>query len=89
MSAPSSNGDASMVGGHAQYIKGYVSETIGSVTGSKEWVDSGKQDQEGAIDEMKVSFAFSWESQRSHVVARVCMLGVTPGNNDVLWSRGK
>lgn len=55
MSAPNSNSDASIVGGHAQYVKGYVNETIGNVTGSKEWADSGKQDQEGGIGEMKVS----------------------------------
>ena len=46
---------ASMIGGHAQYAKGYVSETIGNVTGSADWQESGKADQKEGIDSMKVS----------------------------------
>ena len=48
---------ASMVGGHAQYVKGYVEETVGNVTGSKEWQESGKLDAQAGIDEMKVSLS--------------------------------
>ena len=43
-----------MLGGHAQFAKGYVEETIGNVTGSKEWQDSGKNDAKAGIEEMKV-----------------------------------
>jgi hypothetical protein len=45
-----------MLAGHAQYVKGYVAETIGSVTGSKEWTESGKQNEEAGIATMKVCF---------------------------------
>lgn len=48
--------DSSLIGGHAQYVKGYVEETVGNVTGSKEWVDSGKKDTQAGIETMKVSF---------------------------------
>jgi len=46
---------ASMLSGHAQYAKGYVVETIGNVTGSKEWQESGKSDAQAGIDEMKTA----------------------------------
>jgi uncharacterized protein YjbJ (UPF0337 family) len=49
---------ASLVGGHAQYAKGYVEETIGNVTGSKEWQDSGKEDAQAGVDQMKVCLYF-------------------------------
>lgn len=48
----------SIIGGHAQYAKGYVEETIGNVTGSKEWIDSGKKDAQEGIDTMKVRTAY-------------------------------
>lgn len=48
-----------MLSGHAQYAKGYVEETIGNVTGSKEWQDSGKNDIQAGIDGMKVSIRSS------------------------------
>ena len=54
MSTDDSN-SASMLGGHAQYAKGYVEEAIGNVTGSKEWQESGKNDTQAGIAEMKVS----------------------------------
>jgi uncharacterized protein YjbJ (UPF0337 family) len=46
--------DASMLNGHAQFAKGYVEETIGNVTGSKDWQESGKADSKAGIEEMKV-----------------------------------
>ncbi|CZT11171.1 uncharacterized protein RCO7_09906 [Rhynchosporium graminicola] len=58
MSAPNSNNDSnapSIISGHAQYAKGYVEETIGNVTGSKEWQESGKKDAEAGIGEMKAA----------------------------------
>lgn len=53
--ASTNNSQPSMLGGHAQYAKGYVEETVGNVTGSKEWQASGKADAESGIAEMKVS----------------------------------
>jgi uncharacterized protein YjbJ (UPF0337 family) len=50
----SSNANPSMFNGHAQYAKGYVEETIGNVTGSKDWQESGQKDAQSGIDEMKV-----------------------------------
>jgi len=44
-----------MISGHAQYAKGYAEETIGNVTGSKEWQESGKKDISEAISEMKAA----------------------------------
>ena len=52
--ASNNSNDPSMISGHAQYAKGYAEETIGNVTGSKEWQDSGKKDTQAGIDEMKV-----------------------------------
>lgn len=49
---------ASMLGGHAQFAKGYVEETIGNVTGSKEWKESGKEDSQAGIAEMKVRILY-------------------------------
>lgn len=34
----------SMIGGHAQYVKGMVNEKIGAAMGSQEWIESGKSD---------------------------------------------
>jgi len=44
-----------MLSGHAKYAKGYAEETIGNVTGSKEWQESGKNDAKAGIDEMKAA----------------------------------
>jgi uncharacterized protein YjbJ (UPF0337 family) len=49
-----SNANPSMFNGHAQYAKGYVEETIGNVTGSKDWQESGQKDSQSGVDEMKV-----------------------------------
>ncbi|KAI9053123.1 hypothetical protein LZ554_003390 [Drepanopeziza brunnea f. sp. 'monogermtubi'] len=60
MSAPNSSNNsnaASMLSGHAQYAKGYVEETVGNLTGSKEWQDSGKKDAAAGIEEMKAANA--------------------------------
>jgi uncharacterized protein YjbJ (UPF0337 family) len=50
---PTSNGP-SMIGGHAQYAKGYVESTIGNVTGNADWKESGEKDMQGGIGEMRV-----------------------------------
>jgi uncharacterized protein YjbJ (UPF0337 family) len=47
---------SSIIGGHAQYAKGYVEETIGSVTGNQEWTEAGKKDEQEGIDAMRVSY---------------------------------
>lgn len=44
----------SMVGGHAQYAKGYVESTIGNVTGNEQWKESGEKDMGEGIGAMKV-----------------------------------
>lgn len=54
MSDTTNTNSASMLGGHAQFAKGYVEETIGNVTGSKEWQESGKNDAKAGVEEMKV-----------------------------------
>ncbi|PMD62449.1 uncharacterized protein K444DRAFT_557505 [Hyaloscypha bicolor E] len=46
-----------MLGGHVQYAKGYTEETIGNVTGSKEWQENGKKDTQEGINEMKAANA--------------------------------
>jgi len=48
-----------MLSGHAQYAKGYVEETVGNVTGSKDWQESGKKDSQSGIEEMKAASANS------------------------------
>jgi hypothetical protein len=43
----------SLVGGHAQYAKGYVTEMVGKAMGNKEWEESEKRTTECGIEEMK------------------------------------
>ncbi|KAH9898863.1 hypothetical protein F4778DRAFT_173050 [Xylariomycetidae sp. FL2044] len=45
----------SLVGGHAEYIKGAAESTIGSVTGSHAWTSSGEQAKAHAVDSMKAA----------------------------------
>jgi uncharacterized protein YjbJ (UPF0337 family) len=45
---------ASIVGGHAQFAKGYVYETIGNITGAESWKESGKRNILQGSEEMKV-----------------------------------
>jgi len=47
----------SLVGGHAQYVKGQAEATVGSVTGSEEWKKSGEQDKQQGVDAMKAASA--------------------------------
>ena len=44
----------SMIGGHAQYVKGMVNEKIGAVTGNEAWVESGQKDMAEGRGAMKV-----------------------------------
>lgn len=64
-----------MIGGHAQYAKGYVEETIGNVTGAKEWIDSGKKDTQEGIETMKVSFATTCLKQLDYIGDEI-MIGI-------------
>ena len=73
MSNNNTSNQPSMIGGHAQYAKGYAEETIGNVTGSKEWQDSGKKDAQAGIDEMKVRY-FSLPQAYSSSLDFVCMV---------------
>lgn len=43
----------SLIGGHAQYVKGAVEETIGNLTGSQSWKDAGVHDKQEAVETMK------------------------------------
>ncbi|THY66771.1 hypothetical protein D6C97_01340 [Aureobasidium pullulans] len=43
----------SLIGGHAQYVKGAAEGVIGSVTGNAAWQQSGETDKQGGIDAMK------------------------------------
>ncbi|UJR23374.1 hypothetical protein I4U23_026383 [Adineta vaga] len=49
------NNNASLIGGHAQYAKGVVEETIGNITGSQAWTESGVHDKQEAVDKMKAA----------------------------------
>jgi len=49
------NNNASLIGGHAQYAKGAIEETIGNITGSQAWKDSGAHDKQEAVDEMRAA----------------------------------
>ncbi|RYO82572.1 hypothetical protein DL766_000214 [Monosporascus sp. MC13-8B] len=55
MSENNSNQQPSLVGGHAEYVKGAAESTIGSVTGSHAWTSSGEQAKAHAVDTMKAA----------------------------------
>ncbi|KXT06210.1 hypothetical protein AC578_1398 [Pseudocercospora eumusae] len=60
MSTPSNSNPQthpSLIGGHAQYIKGQAEAGIGAVTGSEAWKDSGESDRQEGIDAMKAASA--------------------------------
>ncbi|KAL7902759.1 hypothetical protein HDV63DRAFT_407577 [Trichoderma sp. SZMC 28014] len=43
----------SLMGGHAQYLKGVGEAAVGSISGSKAWTDSGVHDKEAGLAAMK------------------------------------
>ncbi|KAI4728066.1 hypothetical protein E4T49_04206 [Aureobasidium sp. EXF-10728] len=45
----------SLIGGHAQYVKGAAEGVIGSVTGNTAWQQSGETDKQTGIDAMKAA----------------------------------
>ncbi|RYP63480.1 hypothetical protein DL771_009273 [Monosporascus sp. 5C6A] len=55
MSGNNSNQQPSLVGGHAEYVKGAAESAIGSVTGSQAWTSSGEQSKAHAVDTMKAA----------------------------------
>ncbi|KAF2238208.1 hypothetical protein EV356DRAFT_573333 [Viridothelium virens] len=44
-----------LVSGHAQYVKGAAVSAVGSVTGSESWQQSGEQQKEQGVNEMKAA----------------------------------
>ncbi|KAI1359853.1 hypothetical protein F5Y08DRAFT_344282 [Xylaria arbuscula] len=55
MSSNDNKHQPSLVGGHAEYIKGAAEATIGNVTGSEAWKASGEQAKAHAVDTMKAA----------------------------------
>ncbi|KAI0905035.1 hypothetical protein F4824DRAFT_441783 [Ustulina deusta] len=49
------NSQPSLIGGHAEYIKGAAEATVGDVTGSHAWKSSGEQAKSHAVDTMKAA----------------------------------
>ncbi|KAI5269995.1 hypothetical protein E4T47_06612 [Aureobasidium subglaciale] len=47
----------SLIGGHAQYVKGAAEGVIGNVTGNTAWQQSAETDKQGGIDAMKAASA--------------------------------
>ncbi|KAF2842253.1 hypothetical protein M501DRAFT_1054968 [Patellaria atrata CBS 101060] len=47
------NQQPGLVASHAEYVKAAAVETIGSVTGSQEWQQSGAQQKSQAVEDMK------------------------------------
>ncbi|KAI5199060.1 hypothetical protein E4T39_06429 [Aureobasidium subglaciale] len=47
----------SLIGGHAQYVKGAAEGVVGSVTGNTAWQQSAETDKQGGIDAMKAASA--------------------------------
>ncbi|KAI0841808.1 hypothetical protein F5Y06DRAFT_293506 [Hypoxylon sp. FL0890] len=55
MSSQNNQQQPSLIGGHAEYIKGATESTIGSVTSSQAWTSSGEQAKAHAVDTMKAA----------------------------------
>ncbi|KAI1180342.1 hypothetical protein F4777DRAFT_574103 [Nemania sp. FL0916] len=53
--ASNDNNQPSLIGGHAEYVKGATEATIGNVTGSHAWKSSGEQIKAHAVDTMKAA----------------------------------
>ncbi|KAK6443431.1 hypothetical protein LTR95_000258 [Oleoguttula sp. CCFEE 5521] len=57
MSSDSSSQQPSLIGGHAQYVKGAAESVIGSVTGNTSWQSSAETDKSAGIEAMKTASA--------------------------------
>ncbi|KAI0603060.1 hypothetical protein F4775DRAFT_10746 [Biscogniauxia sp. FL1348] len=55
MSSQNNQQPPSLVGGHAEYMKGAAESTIGNLTGSQAWTTSGEQAKSHAVDSMKAA----------------------------------
>jgi len=57
MSTPQSSDQSKpgLVASHAQYVKGQAVDAVGSITGSTEWKESGHQQKQDAIENMKAA----------------------------------
>jgi uncharacterized protein YjbJ (UPF0337 family) len=49
-------GEPSMLSGHAQYVKGAVEQTLGSMIGSESLKKTGQEDKEAGVTEMKAAY---------------------------------
>ncbi|KAH7009361.1 uncharacterized protein B0I36DRAFT_342146 [Microdochium trichocladiopsis] len=55
MSGNNSTQQPSLVGGHAEYVKGAAEAAIGDISGSHTWKSSGEQAKARAVDTMKAA----------------------------------
>lgn len=76
---------ASMLGGHAQYAKGYVAETVGNMMGSKEWQESGQKTAKAGIDEMRVCCFPSLNCFAKYIYIYICCSGAYPREWWLMW----
>ncbi|GAB7348667.1 hypothetical protein MBLNU459_g7030t1 [Dothideomycetes sp. NU459] len=57
MSSNDQQQQPSLIGGHAQYVKGAAEGVIGSVTGSQAWTSSAAADKDEGVSAMKAASA--------------------------------
>ncbi|KAF3766933.1 hypothetical protein M406DRAFT_355408 [Cryphonectria parasitica EP155] len=55
MSSNDQTNQPSLIGGHAEYVKGVAQAAVGSVTGSQAWTASGEQAKAHAVSDMKAA----------------------------------
>ncbi|GAB7325283.1 hypothetical protein MBLNU13_g09339t1 [Cladosporium sp. NU13] len=55
MSSDQQQQQPSLIGGHAQYVKGAAESAVGAVTGSEAWNTSAEADKASGIDAMKAA----------------------------------
>ncbi|EON67411.1 hypothetical protein W97_06664 [Coniosporium apollinis CBS 100218] len=53
--ASNNNQQPGLIASHAEYIKAAAVETVGTVTGSEAWKQSGAEQKEQAINDMKAA----------------------------------
>jgi len=49
------NNTPGLAASHAQYVKGQAVDAVGSITGSREWKESGHEQKEQAVANMKAA----------------------------------
>jgi len=55
MSSSDNSNQPGLVASHAQYIKGAAVEGVGNLTGAQDWKQSGAEQKEHAVQEMKAA----------------------------------